>query len=87
MSGDGLGVRRALAISAGVATIAAGAGLNVTHLVEGGQPPVSPMTGAVFALALGAVAAALVASEAWHSGREFLTLCLVLSSWREKGLG
>jgi hypothetical protein len=71
--------KRGLAISAGVAAIAAGAALNVTHLVEGGQPLFSPMTGAILALALGAVVAALVASEAWRSGRKVLASCLVLS--------
>src|SRR5262245_12157854 len=79
MSIHGPGVRRVLAISAGVAAIAAGAALNVTHLVEGGQTLVSPMIGAVIALALGAVAAALVASEAWRSGRKILASCLVVS--------
>jgi hypothetical protein len=71
--------RRGLAIIAGVAAIAAAASLNVTHLVEGGQPLLSPMTGTVLALALGTVAAALVASEAWRSGRRTLAWCLVLS--------
>jgi hypothetical protein len=71
--------RQAIAISAGVTAMAAGAALNVTHLVEGGQPLVSPMTGAVLALALGAVAAALVAGEAWRSGRTTLAFSLVLS--------
>ena len=64
--------KRGLAITAGITAIAAGAALNVTHLVEGGQPLYSPMTGAILALALGAVAAALVASEAWRSGRKDL---------------
>src|SRR5262245_18223243 len=87
MSVGGRGVRRALAISAGVAAIAAGAALNVTHLVEGGQPLVSPMTGAVLALALGAVAAALVAGEAWRSGRKILASCLVASVVAGEGFG
>ena len=30
--------KRGLAITAGITAIAAGAALNVTHLVEGGQP-------------------------------------------------
>ena len=38
MTVEGHMARRALAISAGIAAIAAGAALNVTHLVEGGQP-------------------------------------------------
>ena len=79
--------RRGLAIIAGVAAIAAAATLNVTHLVEGGQPLLSPMTGAVLALALGAVAAALVASEAWRSGRRTLARCLVLSVVAGEGFG
>ena len=37
--------RRGLAITAGITAMAAGAALNVTHLVEGGQPLYSPMTG------------------------------------------
>jgi hypothetical protein len=45
------------------------------------------MTGAVLALALGAVAAALVASEAWQSGRKILALCLVLSVVAGEGFG
>jgi hypothetical protein len=68
--------RRGIAILAGVTAMAAGAALNVTHLVDGGQPLVSPMTGAVLALALGAVAAAFVAGEAWRSGRTTLASCL-----------
>jgi hypothetical protein len=80
-------VRRSLAISAGVTAIAASAALNVTHLVDGGQPLLSPMTGAVVALALGAVAAALVASEAWRSGRKLLAWCLVLSVVAGEGFG
>jgi hypothetical protein len=79
--------RRGLAIVAGVAAIAAAASLNVTHLVEGGQPLWSPITGAVLALALGAVAAALVASEAWRSGRRTLAWCLVLSVVAGEGFG
>ncbi len=79
--------RRGLAIIAGVAAIAAAASLNVTHLVEGGQPLWSPITGAVLALALGAVAAALVASEAWRSGRRTLAWCLVLSVVAGEGFG
>ena len=79
--------RRGLAIIAGVAAIAAAASLNVTHLVESGQPLLSPITGAVLALALGAVAAALVASEAWRSGRKVLAWCLVLSVVAGEGFG
>ena len=79
--------RRGLAITAGITAIAAGAALNVTHLVEGGQPLFSPMTGAILALALGAVAAALVASEAWRSGRRTLASCLVLSIVAGEGFG
>ena len=79
--------RRGLAIIAGVAAIAAAASLNVTHLVEGGQPLLSPITAAVLALALGAVAAALVASEAWRSGRRTLAWCLVLSVVAGEGFG
>ena len=79
--------RRGLAIIAGVAAIAAAASLNVTHLVEGGQPLWSPITGAVLALALGAVAAALVAGEAWRSGRRTLAWCLVLSVVAGEGFG
>jgi hypothetical protein len=59
----------------------------VTHLVDGGQPLVSPMTGAVLALALGAVAAAFVAGEAWRSGRTTLASCLVLSIVAGEGFG
>jgi len=87
MGGGSHTARRGIAISAGVAAIAAGASLNVTHLVDGGQPLFSPMTGAVVALAVGAVAAALVASEAWRSGRKFLTWCLVLSVVAGEGFG
>jgi hypothetical protein len=87
MSVHGQGARRALAIGAGVATIAAGAAPNVTHLIEGGQPLVSPMTGAVLALAIGAVAAALVANEAWRSGRKILASCLVASVVAGEGFG
>jgi hypothetical protein len=65
----------------------AGAALNVAHLIDGGQPLVSPMTGAVLALALGAVAAALVAGEAWRSGRSTLAACLVLSIVAGEGFG
>ena len=79
--------KRGIAIMAGVTAMAAGAALNVTHLVEGGQPLVSPMTGAVLALALGAVAAALVAGEAWRSGRTTLAACLVLSIIAGEGFG
>jgi hypothetical protein len=79
--------RRGLAILAGVTAMGAGAALNVTHLVDGGQPLVSPMTGAVLALALGAVAAALVAGEAWRSGRTTLAFCLVLSIVAGEGFG
>src|SRR5262245_6060039 len=67
--------------------MAAAAALNVTHLVDGGQPWFSPMTAAVVALALGAVAAALVASEAWRSGRKLLAWCLVLSVVAGEGFG
>ena len=70
--------RRALAIMAGVAATLAAAALNVTHLIDSGQPLLSPMTGAILALALAAVAAALVAGEAWRSGRRVLAWCLVL---------
>jgi hypothetical protein len=56
-------------------------------LVEGGQPLLSPMTGAILALALGAVTAALVVSEAWQSGRRALALCLVLSLVAGEGFG
>jgi hypothetical protein len=80
-------VMRSLAISAGATAIAASAALNVTHLVDGGQPLFSPLTGAVVALALGAVAAALVASEAWRSGRKLLAWCLVLSVVAGEGFG
>src|SRR5262245_48423662 len=80
-------VRQAIAITAGVLVAAAGAALNVTHLVDGGQPLVSPMTGALLALALGAVAAALVAGEAWRSGRTTLASCLVLSIVAGEGFG
>ena len=45
------------------------------------------MTGAVLALALGVVAAALVASEAWRSGRKILALCLVASAVAGEGFG
>lgn len=45
------------------------------------------MTGAVLALALGVVAAALVASEAWRSGRKILALCLVASVVAGEGFG
>ena len=79
--------KRGLAITAGITAIAAGAALNVTHLVEGGQPLVSPMTAAILALALGAVAAALVVSEAWRSGRRTLASCLVLSIVAGEGFG
>jgi hypothetical protein len=79
--------KRHLAMAAGITAIAAGAALNVTHLVEGGQPLVSPMTGAVLALALGAVAAALVAGEAWQSGRKGLASCLVLALVAGEGFG
>ena len=79
--------RRGFAIIAGITAIAAGAALNVSHLVEGGQPLVSPLIGAVLALALGAVAAALVASEAWRSGRKVLAWCLVLSIVAGEGFG
>jgi hypothetical protein len=79
--------QRGLAITAGITAIAAGAALNVTHLVEGGQPLFSPMTGAILALALGAVAAALVASVAWRSGRRTLASCLVLSLVAGEGFG
>ena len=71
--------RRGLAITAGITAMAAGAGLNVTYVVEGGQPLYSPMTGAILALALGAVAAALVAGEACRTGRKVLASCLILS--------
>ena len=70
--------RRGLAITAGITAMAAGAGLNVTYVVEGGQPLYSPMTGAILALALGAVAAALVAGEACRTGRKVLASCLIL---------
>src|SRR5262245_34600505 len=79
--------KRGLAITAGVTAIAAAAALNVTHLVEGGQPLFSPMTAAIVALALGAVAAALVVSEAWRSGRRTLASCLVLSIVAGEGFG
>ena len=79
--------RRGLAITAGITAMAAGAALNVTHLVEGGQPLFSPMTGAILALALGAVAAALVAGEAWRTGRKVLASCLVLSIVAGEGFG
>src|SRR5262245_10174250 len=79
--------RQAIAITAGVTVMAAGAALNVTHLVDGGQPLLSPMTGAVLALALGAVAAALIAGEAWRSGRTILATCLVLSIVAGEGFG
>ena len=79
--------RRGLAILAGTTAIAAGAALNVTHLVEGGQPLISPMTGAILALALASVAAALIASEAWRSGRRALAWCLVLSVVAGEGFG
>ena len=80
-------VKRGLAIIAGITAVAAAAALNVTHLVEGGQPLFSPMTGAVLALALGAVAAALVVSEAWRAGRRTLASCLVLSIVAGEGFG
>jgi hypothetical protein len=79
--------KRGLAITAGITAIAAGAALNVTHVVEGGQPLFSPMTGAILALALGAVAAALVVSEAWRAGRRTLASCLVLSIVAGEGFG
>ena len=79
--------KRGLAITAGVTAVAAAAALNVTHLVEGGQPLFSPMTGAILALALGAVAAALVVSEAWRAGRRTLASCLVLSIVAGEGFG
>ena len=79
--------KRGLAITAGITAIAAAAALNVTHLVEGGQPLFSPMTAAILALALGAVAAALVVSEAWRSGRRTLASCLVLSIVAGEGFG
>jgi hypothetical protein len=78
---------RGLAIVAGVTAIAAGAALNVTHLVEGGQPLFSPMTGAILALALAAMAAALVAGEAWRSGRRLLAWCLILCVVAGEGFG
>src|SRR5262245_33054091 len=84
---DSNSVRRGLAISAGVTAMAAAAALNVTHLVDGGQPWFSPMTAAVVALALGAVAAALVAGEAWRTGRKLLAWCLVLSIVAGEGFG
>ena len=79
--------KRGLASTAGIFAIAASAGLNMSHLVEGGQPLVSPMTGAILALALGAVAAALVATEAWRSGRKTLASCLILSIAAGEGFG
>jgi hypothetical protein len=79
--------KRGLAITAGVTAVAAAAALNVTHLVEGGQPLFSPMTAAILALALGAVAAALVVSEAWRAGRKTLASCLVLSIVAGEGFG
>ena len=79
--------RRGIAIMAGITAMAAGAALNVTHLVDGGQPLVSPMTSAVLALAMGAVAAALVAGEAWRSGRTTLAFGLVLSIVAGEGFG
>ena len=87
MTVEGHMARRALAISAGIAAITASAALNVTHLVEGGQALVSPMAGAVVALALAAVAAALVAGEAWQSGRRLLASCIVLSILAGEGFG
>ena len=79
MIAESQSTKRGVALMAGIVAIAAGAALNVTHLVEGGQPLLSPMTGAVLGLALGAVAAAMVAGEAWRSGRTTLASCLVLS--------
>jgi hypothetical protein len=64
MIADSQSAKRRVALMAGIVVMAAGAALNVTHLVEGGQPLLSPMTGAVVALALGAIAAAMVAGEA-----------------------
>ena len=84
---EGQRARRGLAIIAGITAIAAGAALNVTHLVDGGQPLFSPMTGAILALALAAIAAALVAGEAWRSGRRTLASCLVLSLVAGEGFG
>jgi hypothetical protein len=81
------GVKRGLAIVAGVAAISAGAALNVTHLLEGGQPLLSPITGSVVALALGAVAAALAAGEAWRSKRRLLAVCLIVCVAAGEGFG
>jgi len=73
--------RQAIAITAGITVMVAGAALNVTHLVDGGQPLLSPMTGAVLALALGAIAAALVAGEAWRSGRTARSPLGIAQTW------
>src|SRR5688572_14984083 len=72
-------IRRWIALSAGITAIAAGAALNLAHLADGGQPLFSPMTGAIVALALGAVAAAVILGEAWQSRRRLLAIFLVLS--------
>jgi hypothetical protein len=79
--------KRGLAIVAGVAAGAGGAALNVTHLVESGQPLLSPITGSVAALALGAVAAALVAGEAWRSRHRLLAACLIVCVMAGEGFG
>jgi len=72
-------IRRWIALSVGITAIAAGAALNLAHLVDGGQPLFSPMTGAIVALAVGAVAAALILGEAWQSRRRLLAIFLVFS--------
>jgi len=64
MIAESQSTKQMVALMAGIVAMAAGAALNVTHLVQGGQPLLSPMIGAVLALALGAVAAAMVAGMA-----------------------
>lgn len=70
---------RVLSLFAGTSAAAASVALSVSHLVEGGQPLVSPLTGASVALSFASAVAAIVAGAALNTGRRTIAAGLLVA--------
>src|SRR5687767_13596423 len=70
---------RVIATLAGCALLATSAVVNISHMVEGGVPLLSPMPAAIVAIAAGSAVGLIAAVRAWGDGRWALAVLALVA--------